>query len=162
MTVLIVEDGSIVAGSNTYVAAATLTAYATARGKTLVTDPTILIVRAMDYLEQLYYLGIKKTRDQSLQWPRINVLIDGYYLDSDVIPQQLKDGLCEISIAIDEGTDPLLDVSPGVKRERVEGAVEVEYKDGGNSQTINVRINNVLKKLLAGGGSGYNFNVSKG
>lgn len=156
---IIVEDGSIVTGANSYVSVADLTTFATARGVTLVDDEEMLLIKAMDYIEQLAYKGVKRTRDQGLQWPRVDVYIDGYYFDSDEIPQQLKDGLCHAAIAIDEGNDPLADEVRKTIREKV-GDLEVEYAPGSVSAVYNKKILNVLNKLLEGGGSGM-IKVSK-
>jgi hypothetical protein len=149
---IVVEDGSVVTGANSYVSEATLTTFAADRGITLTSDEDELLIKAMDYIENLYYKGLKKTKDQPLQWPRYNVYVDGFWIDSDTIPQQLKDGQMQCAIAIDQGNDPLQDISRDVKRERV-GELEVEYSDSSVTSTINKKIINSLKKLLAGGGS---------
>lgn len=156
---IIVEDGSIVTGANSYVSTTDFTAFATARGVTLVEDEEILLIKAMDYIEQLNYKGVKRTRDQALQWPRVDVYIDGYYFDSDDIPQQLIDGLCQTAIAIDEGNDPLADQVRKTIREKV-GDLEVEYAQSSVSAVANKKILNMLNKLLDGGGTGT-IKVSK-
>ncbi len=48
------------------------------------------ILRAMDYIEDLSFIGFKETETQSLQWPRVNVVIDGFGLDASTIPDELK------------------------------------------------------------------------
>lgn len=148
---IVVEDGSVVSGANSYVNEATLTAFATARGYTLVDDEEVLLIQAMDYIESLSYKGVKRTSTQPLQWPRVDVYIDGYYLNSDTIPQQLKDGLCQTAIAIDQGYGPQVDVPRTTTMERV-GDLEVQYAPGGPTRTINVKIKSALWKLLEGGG----------
>ena len=152
---IIVENGSIVANANSYVSAADLTAYATARGITLTADEDILLIKAMDYIESLNYQGIKKTIDQPLQWPRAYVWLDSYYFPTDQIPSQLKNGQMQTAIAIDQGNDPLDVVAPQVKREKVD-VIEIEYMDGTNAVNIVKAINAMLYKLLVGGGSGGN------
>lgn len=159
---VIVENGSNVSGANSYMSEASLTAYATARGITLVGDETELLIKAMDYIESLNYKGSKLTRDQGLQWPRYNVLIDGYYFDSDAIPVQLINGQAECAIAIDQGDDPLQNLQPKVLSEKVD-VIEVSYQPSGSQIEINRRIKNALWKLLAtGGNSGNTINVSRG
>lgn len=148
---IVVEDGSIVTNSNSYVSEAELTAYASARGITLVGDEEELLIKAMDYIESLSFIGIKFTRDQSLQWPRVDVVIDGYYVDADTIPQELKNGQMAVALAIDEGNSPLSNVERKTIRERV-GEIEVEYSEGSSSTIISRSINAALSKLIAGGG----------
>lgn len=107
---IIVEDGSIVSNANSYVSEAELTSFATARGITLTNSTEELLIRAMDYIEALYFKGVKLTSTQSLQWPRAYVLIDNYYINTDVIPTELKNGLMHCAIAIDQDNDPLQDL----------------------------------------------------
>jgi len=159
---IVVEDGTIVADANSYVSEAELSAFATARGITLVLDTEILLIRAMDFIEGLLYKGSKLTYAQLLQWPRSNVIIDGYYLTANTIPEQLKNGLIECAIAIDQGTDPLNDIVPNVRRKRAD-VLEIEYATGAKTVPVNRRILNALWKILFNGLNGSNvIGVSKG
>ena len=158
---IVKEDGSIVAGANSYVTEAELTAYATARGVTLTTDTEQLLIRAMDYIESLQFIGIKLTEDQPLQWPRSDVFIDGYLIDFDEIPTELKNGLMQVAMAIDNSQDPLADIPRLKKRVKV-GEVEAEYVTS-QATTIVRKISSQLRKLLLGGSSGgSSFIVSRG
>lgn len=152
MATIIVENGTAVVGANSYVTAAELTTYATDRGVTISGTNEILLIEAMDYIESLDFKGDKWTHDQSLIWPRINVLIDGWYQDVDNIPTQLKDAQMEVALAIDAGNGPLVDLPRNTVRERV-GEIEVEYSTGTSSVIIVRKINNKLKKILNNGGS---------
>ncbi len=154
-----VEDGTVVTGANSYVSTTTLTAFATARSVTLVAGAETLLIQAMDYIESLVYKGLKKGYSQVLQWPRYDVYIDGYYADPSVIPQQLKDGLCQVAIAIDQGVDLMQDQARTTTMEKV-GEIEVQYAQGGASTVYSRKIRTTLWKLLAVGGSG--LTVSKG
>ena len=118
---IVVEDGTRVTGANSYVTEAELTAYAVARGITISGDPEELLIKAMDYIEELDFIGVKYQYDQALQWPRAYVMIDTYYIDQDEIPQQLKDALCEVAISIDTDEDPLANVER-VKKEKSDAA----------------------------------------
>lgn len=156
---VIVEDGSIVSNSNSYVSEATFEAFATARGITLTGDSEELLIKSMDYLETLQYKGVKRTKEQSLQWPRTGVWVDSYWIDSDEIPTELKNGQMQCAIAIDQGNDPLQDLTKNTIREKV-GDLEVEYSSSSVTSTKNMKISSSLKKLLASG-SGV-LNVTKG
>jgi len=161
MPTIIVEDGSIVEGANSYVSEAQLTTYASDRGITLTADADVLLIRAMDYIESLGYKGVKSYRSQPLQWPRRGVYIDGYYVDSDVIPNELKNGLMQTAIAMDQGFDPLAVQTQGIKSETVD-VISVTYMDGSSSSPIIRQINAALYKLLGGnGGTGNVITVSK-
>jgi hypothetical protein len=90
MTTIVVEDGSIVASANSYVSAADLSTYATDRGITINGTAAVLLIQAMDYLEQQDFQGYKYTDDQALQWPRGDVYIDGYYVSVSTIHNHLS------------------------------------------------------------------------
>lgn len=156
---IIVEDGTIVTSSNSYVSTTTLNTFALNRGYTILGTKEDLLIKAMDYIEALNFKGAKRTSTQSLQWPRVDVFIDGYYFNSDEIPQALKDGLCHCALAIDADNDPLQDTPRKVVRQSV-GEVSIEYSAGSSSVVINKKIMNVLRKLLVSGGN--TLNVSKG
>jgi hypothetical protein len=160
MATIIVEDGTVVSGANSYVSEATLTTYATDRGYTLTTSTSVLLIKAMDYLESLDFIGVKFSEEQDLQWPRSWVEVDGYAVDSDEIPQILKNGLCEIALNIDLDYDPLAPIERATKREKVD-TLEVEYMDGASSRVITPKINAMLRKLL-NSGVGNTIKVNRG
>lgn len=159
---IVVEDGSIVTGANSYVSEAELTTYATARGVTLTIDTEQLLIRAMDYIDSLQFKGVKLTDDQPLQWPRADVVIDAYLLSVTEIPEELKNALMQSAMAIDNGEDPLADIDKEVQSETV-GPISVTYKTGSSSTTLVRKISSQLYKLLAnGGGNGSSFIVNRG
>lgn len=158
---IIVEDGTIVTGANSYVSEAELTTYATARGVTLSGDTEELLIRAMDYIEAQCFIGLKLTEDQPLQWPRANAVIDGYLVSTDEIPEELKNGEMEAAMSIDNGEDPLADI-PRQQTKATVGPISVEYALGSSTNTVR-KINNALRKVLkAGGSGGSSFVVSRG
>lgn len=161
MATIVVETGSIVSGANSYVSTATLSTFATDRGITISGTLADLLIKAMDYIESLQYKGVKRTSDQALQWPRTDVYVDTYYVNSDSIPQDLKDALCHCAIAIDQGNDPLQDIPQKAIRKKV-GDLEIEYSSGSSAVTINKRIGRMLWKLLDGSSGSNTINVSKG
>lgn len=146
---LIVEDGSIVEGANTYVTEAELTAYASVRGVTIENaDREKFLTLAMDYLESLDFKGIKTDDTQPLQFPRKELYIDNVLMPSDEIPLLVKQSQMETAISISQGYNPLAPIDRAVKRERVYGAVEIEYMDNASSTNMIVSVDAKLKKLL--------------
>ncbi|MFP4104820.1 MAG: DnaT-like ssDNA-binding protein [Phycisphaerae bacterium] len=160
---IIVEDGSVVNGANSYASESDLSDYADARGKTIEGTPETLLIRAMDFLEAQSFIGVKANQHQPLQWPRDAVVIDGWAYTPSVLPDELKTAQLAIALAIDEGSDPLEALEPGVKRKRVKADTvesETEYRDGAASRTTSLSIPAALKKLIRGGGS--QFAVARG
>ena len=150
MATIVVEDGTIVAGANSYVSAADLSTYATDRGITIAGTAAVLLIQAMDYIEQLPFQGMKYTSGQALQWPRGGVYIDGYYVDTETIPQLLIDAVCEVALAIDADNNPLDVIERQVASESV-GPISVTYVTGAYDQTYLTAVQNKLSKLLIGG-----------
>ena len=160
---IIVEDGSIVAGANSYVSIADTRTYALARGVTLsAVDAEVeqLIIQSMDYVEGLAFIGLKSTEDQPLQWPRSNVVIDGYFVDTDEIPTELIKGQNETILSINNGEDPLADIARAQESVKV-GSLSVKYTSG-SSTTLVRKTTNAFRKLLANGGGGSSFTVKRG
>jgi hypothetical protein len=152
---IIVEDGSIVTGANSYATTAELSAFAAARNITLSGDYTTeqLLIIAMDYIENLAYKGMKVRSDQPLQWPRVDVYLDAYYFDSDAIPSQLKNGQMQVALSIDAGNSPQQIAPRKTIMEKV-GDLAVQYAAGSSSVAIDPKINAFLYKLLDAGGPG--------
>ena len=150
---IVVEDGSIVTGANSYVTEAELIAYAALRGVTIASsDAEKWITLAMDYLETLDYKGEISTSDQPLQWPRLYVKIDGYSVISTEIPDELKKVEMHLATQISQGVDPTSNVERATKREKV-GDLEVEYMAGTSYTTVDRKLSMLLNKLLVGGSS---------
>lgn len=146
-----IENGTGKTNSVSYVSAVDLTAYALARAVTITaaddTAKEALLVTAMDYLESKDFKGYKYTDAQALQWPRGDVIVDGYSIDADEIPLLLKEAQMEIALSVDQGTNPLTSIGRETKREKVD-VIEVEYMDNAMNQTYLTAAETKLTKLL--------------
>jgi len=154
---LIIEDGTQVAGSNSYITIAEYTTWADARfSSSRSTAPTddedieALILRATDWFETNKFIGRKVNSTQSMQWPRVDAYIDGYSVGSAVIPDEVKAAIYELSYAEESGNGQLATVERETKREKV-GELEVEYSDTASSRDLNVAVSRAIKKLLGCG-----------
>ena len=151
MATIEIEDGTGKSNSNSYVTETELGTYASDRGKTLnaTTDAlkVEILIQAMDYLESRNFIGDKNTEDQALQWPRVNAILDGYYIDTDEIPTLLKESQMEYAISIDAGTNPLASEGRETRREKV-GSIEVEYAATARSSTYIKAAETKLAKLV--------------
>ena len=154
---LIVEDGTGVAGANSYIDADTARAYAAARGLSLPADDSAvesLLINAMDFIEAYrgQFQGRKVSATNPLQWPRVGVVLDGYPLPENVIPQALKDA--QAQLAVDASSQELMPVGPGreVVMERVD-VVQVQYAESGvtNPQPVFTKAEALLAPLLKSG-----------
>jgi len=146
---LVVEDGSVVAGANTYVTLAEFKAWADDRGITYGTDAAVTqqIYRAMDYFERLQFIGNKANENQPLQWPRTEALIDGYYADATEIPAPVKTALYE-SIVVEAAGNSELEVQDRKTiREKI-GDIEVQYADNSENRKITPALQYSLNKIV--------------
>lgn len=140
---LIIEDGSIVAGANSYATTDQLVAYASARGTDLSTLTTtqqeVLLIKAMDYIEARRgrFQGCKTNEDQALQWPRYDVWVDGYSVDSDSMPPELISAQLALATEANSQTlqpNQLPEDSGAVISEQV-GSLKVEYAEPASLRT---------------------------
>lgn len=105
---IIVEDGSIVAGANSYVSIADARIYAANRGVQLPAnddDVAAMLIKATDYLEAqgCRFKGRKVDCDQPLQWPRKGVYLCCDPYPSDRIPKDLIAAQVKLAMAASEG-----------------------------------------------------------
>jgi len=155
----VVETGAIVAGANSYISDADFETYATNHGAIVLGIAAELLLNAAIYVEQLPFIGDKQTKAQTMQWPRFNVYLDGFIIDTNEIPTLLKDLQCEVALAIDGGDDPLATVARAVKREKVD-VIEVEYADNAAPFVYNLKIK-ALERKLTNISSGLAFKVAR-
>ena len=164
---LIVEDGTIVNGADTFVTVAALRAYAAKRGATLPATGSagdaaceVLLIKAMDYIQgqEPRFKGERVFRDQDLCWPREEVVVNGFCIASNLIPSEVKQAQMVLAIeaqAIE--LQPTLDASEQrgpVTSEKVD-VVEVSYAAPAvvRDRTAFAKADAFLHKLYKGGGS---------
>ena len=146
---LVVEDGSNVSGANTHVTLAEFKAWADERGITYDNDAKITnhIYRAMDFIERQNFQGRKANETQPLQFPRTDVMIDGYYVDANEIPKELKIALYE-QINIEHLTFSKLNTVDRRTISESIGDISVTYASNSSSQTDTPALTLALKKLI--------------
>lgn len=137
---LTVEDGTGVTGADSLVTRQEYIDYASAVGTTIADDSEAdqELVDAMRFIDSLepYLQSYRMERDQALSFPRPSLYIDGWYYESTDIPQVAKDAQMEIALYIHAGNDPYNPTQRKyTTKERVEGAVEVQYRVTGNYRT---------------------------
>ena len=135
---------AITVGTNSYVTEAELTAYATDRGITISNDTSVLLIKAMDYIETRMYISSKYDTAQALQFPRWSILD----YDDDVVPTEIKNAQMIAALLIDSGKDLQPTIGQSVKREKVD-VIEVEYQDGSTTGSNQFRaLNDILRPFL--------------
>ena len=148
---LIIEDGTQKTNSTSYVTVAEYDAFLDARytGRASIStaQAEAYILRAMDYFESRQFVGKKATDTQALQWPRSRVDIDGYAVDADEIPKQVKDSIYELAYGFEQGYGISNPVSRETLTEKV-GSVSVTYKGSSADRTLTPAATHAMRKLL--------------
>jgi len=131
---IVVEDGTGVTGANSYASLADLIAYADNRKITLpvdVEDQKVLLVKAMDYLETLRWLGVADYVETA--FPRS--YCDGSY--DAVVPANIIKA--QVVLAIAAKDIELLPAASGSSRPKKQvqvGPIQITYMDSATRDTI--------------------------
>ena len=147
---LIVQNNEGLANANTYVSESELQDYAALRGISLVSEPSVLLTKAMDYLSLKQFKGEPMNSLQSTALPRKGI----------GVPQAIKQAQLMLAVAADNRELVAPTASDKVKRERVD-VVEVEYFEAESSGLIEFpAIDSLLAPYLDGASSGFSgFNI---
>ncbi len=101
-----VEDGRGLADANSYVSVSYADLYARNRNwDTWLSQSRYVrsaaVIKATDYVDSLFqWKGSRKFRDQSLSFPRVNIMdSDGFLLDGE-IPERLRRAVCEAAFQV--------------------------------------------------------------
>lgn len=135
-----------------YVEETDFTAYATARGITLLLPTAQTLTLALDYIELQSYSGSKTDPVQVLEFPR-----DG---DTEV-PDKIITAQMQVALIYDSGNDILEPNGVKVLEETVHGAVTVKYSDKGGNTTTYPQVTALLAPFLDTLG-GNNFSITRG
>ena len=142
---LVLETGSGIATADSYVDADDLTTYASENGLTLPeTDAAkeALLRRAFTEMNSMQWKGDRTYPSiQRGVFPRTGIIRDGYAINSTTIPAEIKDGQMSLAAEIyDDDQNPVEARVGAVKRQKVEGAVEVEYNEASTSLRSQVAV----------------------
>ena len=167
---LVVEDGSVTPGADSYVSLANARALAASYGLALPADDTeaeAALRNGAVYvgLQEPSMCGRRVSASQSLAYPRQGVSLYGFSLASNIIPPQVIHAQVVAAVEYGAGTDVRASSDGRVtETERVEGAVTVSYFNNGatgTTTTITAAMD-ALRPLLCGSVNGASFNVYRG
>jgi hypothetical protein len=156
---LTVEDGSVIAGADSYVETDEADAYHSARGNSAWAGSSTVkeaaLRRATAYIDMAYrarFPGVKREgRAQPLQWPREDAIdVRGEEIADDEIPQEIKDAVCEAALReIVEAGSLMPDLDRGGQIKSIEaGSVGITYVDGAPVKTSFQIIDGILGDIL--------------
>lgn len=148
---LIVEDGSIVTGAESYASVAYADSYFAARNVTTWAALSTAVKeanlrKATEFMLQVYrrkWQGLRVSGDQLLDWPRSGVVIDDYItIDTDAIPEEVKRACAELALRANDGA-LRADLEQGKVTETV-GPISVTYDTSSPQYKRYLAIDNML------------------
>jgi hypothetical protein len=181
---LIVEDGSIVAGANTWISMEDAESYMEARLHTTTwddaTDPdkrAALVQAARIMGSYVDWLGWLTDEDQALKWPRWGICYDGtqywtcsglwltdervYTVSEDSIPQAVVDAQCELALHLLSSDTQAVPDTAGFSEIEVEGAVSLKVDKQDRTGTIPVHVWDMIRHF-GSRKSGANVQLMRG
>lgn len=168
---IIVEDGSMPSGANSYVSLGEFAEYAEERGqgaewnKFDESSRQSALIRAADTLNTYNWKGSPAESGRVMTWPRKGmVYADGATVPESFIPTQMKLAQCELAMnVLFNSVDPLAPVdtaSGAVTSERVD-VISVSYGDPSTNnysgQTGYPAVDAWLKPFLKGGSGRFSL-----
>ena len=161
---LIIEDGTGLAGSNSYSTAAEGDTYHEAHVDAAVWDAAttsakeralVHSTRTLDAMTR--WLGDRKLCTQALAWPRRNAILDGCEVSSSIVPQPVKNATIELARLL-LSSDITADLDQNLIKALTlgKGALDIEFKDHRDKARIPTNVSELLLGLgrISGGGSG--------
>jgi hypothetical protein len=154
---LIVETGGGSATAESYASVADADARMAARGNDTwaplsAAEKEEALRRATDWMLQAYrdrWTGYRQHLGQALCWPRYGVVVDGFYVPIDSVPNEVKNACIDLAFKA-AAADLAPDLSRGVVREKV-GPIETEYDRASPQSTRRPAIEMMLSPYLKGG-----------
>ena len=162
---LIVEDGTGLAGAESYISVANADTYHANRGNTLwatmtVTEREQALRRSADYFLQAYrggWKGNRLTTTQALDWPRAWVQLDdvayanyAYFIPNNTVPVTVANAQAEMAFAAASGElNP--SQSRGILKEII-GPLTTEYDPYSPENIRYPKVDTMLKPYLTNGG----------
>lgn len=157
---LSVETGSGSSTAESYASVADADTRLAALGLTLWADEMITaekeqaLRRSTVFMEQSYRLrwrGQRMLSAQALSWPRYGVLVDGFPIESDVVPPEVSNACIDLAFKAAAG-DLAPDIERAIIREKI-GPIETEW-NANASQAVRYRsIDMTLAPFLRGSGA---------
>jgi hypothetical protein len=157
---LIIEDGTGKADSESYASVAFFKSFAKSLGETPPGDLEceVLLRKAMEPLRRGdAYVGYRASRNQALDWPRTGVVVEGFGFASNELPAELARAQCIYAIEAHKGLD-LMPTRPantqGAIVEETIGPLTTRYAESGMAISVPrvERAERILSVLLRNGG----------
>ena len=150
---LIIEDGSQVVNSNSYVTDLEYTDYAASKGLVVAATAELREVdlfAGIDYIlgKESLLQGWRVSSTQAMTFPRVGVYLYGYSVESDTIPVNSKNAQMEAAAYNTSGTLLSNSEVTNTQTEKLD-TLSITYFKGGSKSIVNLqRVNVYLQPLM--------------
>ncbi len=157
---LIVEDGSNVTGSESYISVTDTDLYFNNRGGAAwAAIPTVVekeqsLRNATQYMTAVYtarWKGCRLYLEQLLDWPRDGVVFNGFLLANNIVPYPVKQACAELALRSYTDGVLLADQTQGVVSEKI-GPIQIDYDRLSPKRKQYPLITAILQSYLLGNG----------
>lgn len=166
---IVVEDGTIVDGANSYVSESDFGTYCDDRGLTPADgDAEAALIRASQWVDNTYrnrFPGYRVNgREQTMEWPR-SVAYDAscFLIADDVVPDEVIKAVCEAALReLTEAGSLAPDLERGGSIQQLQaGSVSITYGSNAAANTSFQAIDGILSGLI-GSSNGFTANAVRG
>ena len=152
-TQLIVEDGTQITNANSLVSDEEYKAYAKLKGLTIAStqpDREADLLAGMDYLltQECNMQGYRVSSAQALLFPRTDMYLYGWAVNSDTVPREAKYAQMEAAAYNTSGTLLSNSESTNIQSEKIDVLEVTYFKGGSRSNVILKRVNAQLLPLM--------------
>jgi hypothetical protein len=147
---------AVTVGTDSYGDETGLDAYALARGITVVGDQTIMLTKAMDWLEIQPWYSYKYLETQPLEFPRASTKYGDVVGE---VPDDIITAQYVAALIFDGGGNLLESSGQSIKKEKVD-VIEITYQDFTSGQISYPQLNGLVSPYLSS--TGGSFTVTRG
>ena len=168
---LIVEDGSIVAGANSYISLADARAFLSQFGQVLAAvdaEAEAQLIAAFYFVNsyETKFQGERISRAQTGSFPRSGVYINGFEIMADEVPAEVAQAQCFAAFeeSVKQGTLAANNAGKSTVLKEVVGAVKVQYSDSGaiDGVVYFTRVMNSLTALFKTSANAFSVPIFRG
>lgn len=169
---LITETGAGLADAESYASVAAADARCASLGRTdwaalSEADKEISLRKAMIFMAtyRTRWAGRRVYQRQTLDWPRYNVVVDGFIVPSTIVPPDVVNACIDLAVRAGSGEDLLPDLDTGsnaIKKDKT-GPLETEYfQNTTDARERFVAVDAILAPYFGSAGGGNSIKVIRG
>lgn len=169
---LIIETGAGLADAESYASVAAADARCASLGLTAwaalaEVDKEISLRKAMAFMAtyRTRWTGQRAYQRQALDWPRYNVVVDGFTVPSTIVPAEVINACIDLAVRAGRGEDLLPDLDTGsntIKKDKT-GPLETEYfQNTTDARERFVAVDALLAPYFGSAGGGNSIKVTRG